>query len=77
VAALAGECVQMTGQGFGDAEPRVPLDDESAVPVAAANVGRLYRQLAADLRDGTRHAPSFRDACDVHALIGQIPARDR
>ncbi len=57
---------------------RVPLDDdEPAVPVAAANVARLYRQLAADLRDGTRRAPSFRDACDVHALIEQIPARDR
>lgn len=54
---------------------RVPLEGDraAAVPVEAANVSRLYRQLAADLRDGTRHAPSFRDACDVHALIEQIP----
>jgi predicted dehydrogenase len=30
-------------------------DDASALPVEAANVARLYQQLAADLRDGTQH----------------------
>jgi predicted dehydrogenase len=61
---------------------RVPLDDDdaSALPAEAANVARLYRQLAASLREGTRHlregtqqVPGFRDAQALHALIEQIP----
>jgi predicted dehydrogenase len=52
---------------------RVPLrsDDASALPVEAANVARLYRQLAADLRDGTQHVPTFRHAHELHTLIEQ------
>jgi predicted dehydrogenase len=55
---------------------RTPLDDDdaSALPVEAANIARLYRQLAADLRDGTQHVPSFRDARELHTLIEQIRA---
>lgn len=58
---------------------RVPLntDDASALPVEAANVARLYEQLATDLRGGTRQVPSFRDAHELHALIEQIPCRHR
>jgi hypothetical protein len=50
-----------------------PLDDDevSALPAEAANVARLYRQLAADLHEGTRHVPTFRDAQALHALIQQ------
>jgi predicted dehydrogenase len=58
---------------------RTPLDDDdaSALPAEAANVARLYRQLAADLRDGTQRVPSFRDAHALHTLIEQIPNRHR
>jgi predicted dehydrogenase len=58
---------------------RVPLDDDdaSALPVEAANIARLYRQLAADLRAGSHYVPGFRDAHALHALIGQIPCRQR
>jgi predicted dehydrogenase len=56
---------------------RVTLDadDASALPAEAANVARLYRQLAADIRDGTHHVPSFRTAHALHTLIEQIPRR--
>ncbi|MEO3873538.1 Gfo/Idh/MocA family oxidoreductase [Nonomuraea sp. B12E4] len=47
-------------------------DEASALPIEAANVARLYRRLAADLRDHTRHAPSFRDAQRLHALIERM-----
>lgn len=58
---------------------RVPLDDDdaSALPAEAANVARLHRQLAADLRSGTQQVPTFRDAHELHALIEQIPRRQR
>jgi predicted dehydrogenase len=56
---------------------RAPLDDDdaSALPAEAANVARLYRQLAADLHDGTQQVPTFRDAQALHGLIDQIPCR--
>jgi predicted dehydrogenase len=47
----------------------VPADEESALPVEAANVARLYRRLAADISDGTRTAPDFQDALSLHELI--------
>jgi predicted dehydrogenase len=55
---------------------RVPLDDDdaSALPTEAANVARLYRQLAEDLREGTQRVPGFRDAHVLHALIEQTAA---
>lgn len=36
------------------------------------NVARLYAQMAADLRDGTRCAPSFDDAAATHRIIAAI-----
>ncbi len=36
------------------------------------NVARLYARMAADLRDGTRTAPSFDDAVAVHRIIAAI-----
>jgi predicted dehydrogenase len=52
-------------------------DDASALPVEAANVARLYRQLAADLRDGTRQVPGFQTAHALHTLIDQLPSPQR
>jgi predicted dehydrogenase len=48
-------------------------DDASALPAEAANVARLYRELTADLRDGTHRTPSFRTAHALHTLIEQVP----
>jgi predicted dehydrogenase len=36
------------------------------------NVARLYSRMAADLRDGTRTAPTFADAVEVHKIIDAI-----
>lgn len=49
-------------------------DDAGALPVEAANVARLYRELAADLRDGTRNVPGFREAHALHELIERSSA---
>ncbi len=38
------------------------------------NVARMYSRMAADLRDGTRSAPSFEDAVELHRLIDAIEA---
>ncbi|MFI0423527.1 Gfo/Idh/MocA family protein [Spongiactinospora sp. 9N601] len=56
-------------------DPILPdADEASTLPIEAANVARLYRRLAADLHDHTRHAPSFRDAQRLHALIERMRA---
>jgi len=49
----------------------VPLDGDQfdSLPTDARNVARLYHQLAADLRDGTRQAPDFAAAHRLHQLI--------
>lgn len=47
----------------------VPEDEAGALPPAAANVARLYRVLAEDLRAGTRRAPGFAVAHRLHRLI--------
>ncbi|MEG3159411.1 Gfo/Idh/MocA family oxidoreductase [Sphingomonas sp. LB2R24] len=39
---------------------------------AAENVARIYARIAADLRDGTRTAPSFDDAVAVHRILAAI-----
>nr|WP_042191328.1 Gfo/Idh/MocA family oxidoreductase [Kibdelosporangium sp. MJ126-NF4]CEL20002.1 putative oxidoreductase [Kibdelosporangium sp. MJ126-NF4]CTQ97226.1 putative oxidoreductase [Kibdelosporangium sp. MJ126-NF4] len=44
-------------------------DDVSALPAQAANVSRLYRWIASDLRDGTHTAPDFDAAHDLHRLV--------
>jgi predicted dehydrogenase len=36
------------------------------------NVARLYARMARDLREGTRTAPSFKDAVAVHRIIAAI-----
>jgi len=40
--------------------------------VEPGNVARLYARMARDLRDGTRTAPSFKDAVAVHRIIAAI-----
>lgn len=40
--------------------------------VEAGNVARLYARMAEDLRHGTRTAPSFEDAVEVHRVIEAI-----
>lgn len=40
--------------------------------VEPGNVARLYARMAADVRDGTRAAPSFDDAVAVHRIIAAI-----
>jgi len=40
--------------------------------VVPGNVARVYARMAADLRHGTRTAPSFDDAVEVHRLIAAI-----
>jgi predicted dehydrogenase len=36
------------------------------------NVARIYARIAADLRDGTRTAPTFDDAVKLHRLVDAI-----
>jgi len=38
----------------------------------AGSVARLYARMARDLREGTRTAPSFEDAVEVHRIIAAI-----
>jgi predicted dehydrogenase len=45
------------------------VDIEDGVP---GNVARVYRRLAADLRNGTRSAPTFDDAVSLHQLLSAI-----
>lgn len=45
--------------------------------VVPGNVARLYARMAADLRDGTRTAPTFDDAVELHRLIAAIEAAAR
>lgn len=44
---------------------------ENAIP---GNVARNYARMAADLRDGTRTAPTFDDAVSLHRLIAAVEA---
>jgi len=54
----------------GDGWRDVPLADAgNDIPAPAANIARLYAQLAADLRDGTHATPGFSTAHALHALI--------
>jgi predicted dehydrogenase len=36
------------------------------------NVARMYERMARDIREGTRSAPSFRDAVALHEVIDRI-----
>lgn len=42
------------------------------LPLYAENVAAMYAMLASDVRDGTRHAPSFADAVATHRLCDAI-----
>jgi predicted dehydrogenase len=44
----------------------------NGLPTSAANVSRLYANLAADMRDGTRTTPDFPTAHALHTLIERI-----
>jgi predicted dehydrogenase len=52
----------------------VPVSYREGWPAGpeAGNVARVYAKMAADLRDGTRTAPSFDDAVAVHRIIAAI-----
>ncbi len=50
----------------------VPVCDPSELPVQAANVGRVYDHLAADLRDGTHAVPDFATARRLHELLSTV-----
>ena len=52
----------------------VPAELRTGGPdkVVPGNVARVYARMAADLRDGTRTAPSFDDAVVVHGIIAAI-----
>jgi len=53
----------------------VPVAYREGVPVqevVPGNVGRVYARMAADLRQGTRTAPSFEDAVELHRLLDTI-----
>ena len=53
---------------------QVPASYRSGWPedVEPGNVARLYARMARDLREGTRTAPSFEDAVEVHRVIAAI-----
>ena len=51
----------------------VSTDHASTLPTEAANVARLYHQLATDLRDGSHTTPDFHVAHALHQLIEQAP----
>lgn len=52
----------------------IPASAGAAFPQdpVPGNVARVYAAMAADLRDGTRTAPSFEDAVAVHRMIAAI-----
>ena len=83
VTASAGhtQMVQLSLEG-GRAEERTlrPLEVPASylagwpADVIAGNVARLYARMAADLDKGTRTAPGFDDAVELHRLIAAIEA---
>ncbi|MDQ0391353.1 Gfo/Idh/MocA family protein [Labrys monachus] len=73
------QMVQLSLEGArGDGEAMRPLEIPASyrsgwpADVVPGNVARLYARMAADLREGTRTAPSFDDAVQVHRLIAAI-----
>ena len=52
----------------------VPDDYQAGLPAdpMVGNVARTYARMAADLRHGTRTAPSFDDAVVLHRVIAAI-----
>ena len=73
------QMVQLSLKGARGAEKtfrplEVPASYRAGWPedVEPGNVARLYARMARDLRDGTRTAPSFKDAVAVHRIIAAI-----
>jgi predicted dehydrogenase len=74
-----GQLVQLSLHGAtGEAERLEPLSPPASAyeglpdgPVAR-NVARMYSLVAGDIREGTRVAPSFRDAVILHETIDAI-----
>ncbi|WP_156679075.1 Gfo/Idh/MocA family protein [Sphingomonas profundi] len=62
----------------GEALTEVDVAEHDGLPAdpVAGNVARVYRAMAADLRDGTRTAPRFADAVPLHRLIAAVEAAD-
>ncbi len=52
--------------------PSAYREGVSVQDVVPGNVGRVYARMAADLRQGTRSAPSFDDAVELHRLLEAI-----
>lgn len=52
--------------------PPVYASPDLQLDAPAAGVARLYSQFAADLRDGTAHAPDFAVALDRHRVLDAI-----
>lgn len=52
----------------------IPTGSQAGWPadVIVGNVARMYARLAADLENGTRTAPNFDDAVELHRLIAAI-----
>jgi predicted dehydrogenase len=58
-----------------DLQPiEVPTSFYDGLPgdVRARNVAAMYARMAADIRDGTRSAPDFTDAVELHRVIAAI-----
>jgi predicted dehydrogenase len=55
----------------------VPDDGLTLEDNVPGNIARVYRRVAADLRDGTQTAPSFDDALELHRLIEHIETAAR
>jgi predicted dehydrogenase len=73
------QMVQLSLKGAHRAEKtfrnlEVPASYRAGWPedVESGNVARLYARMAQDLRNGTRTAPSFEDAIEVHRIIAAI-----
>lgn len=50
----------------------VPVDESGGLPIQAANVGRVYARLAADLREGTHTVPDFSIARRLHEILSTV-----
>jgi predicted dehydrogenase len=61
-----------TGQAMAAMAVPASYGDASLTAPAALNVGALYRQLAADIRDDTHIGADFADAVTRHRLIAAI-----
>ncbi|SAK62145.1 Gfo/Idh/MocA family protein [Caballeronia ptereochthonis] len=58
--------------GYEELEVPDPFPIDASEAVAARNVAGVYRLIADDLRHGTRTAPSFDHACDLHKVLDAI-----